>query len=269
MSFPATVFNVLIASPSDVPKERMAIAESLHSWNALNSKDTGKVLLPVMWESHSAPTMGDRPQGIINEQLVRGCDMLIGAFWTRLGSPTGRAASGTVEEINWFMKQKKPVMLYFSREKVDPDSLDTDQWQELRKFRDSLKAKGLLEQYADVNDLTQKLTRQITIMMREISVTSVVDPQAVKQAIKAADKTENDRAEAGTPIVLEDYTPKSFIAVGDTLPWKDEIKEIGGASWTRTRHGFYAWCFTKKKLPAVATLFGLPSDLIPARDGMA
>lgn len=86
MSFSATVLNVLIASPSDVPEEREAITESLYEWNALNSQTTGFVLLPVRWESHSAPTMGDRPQGIINNQVVRNCDMLIGAFWTRLGS---------------------------------------------------------------------------------------------------------------------------------------------------------------------------------------
>lgn len=87
LPFSATVFNVLIASPSDVPEEREAIARSLHEWNSLNSFETGKVLLPVMWESHSVPVMGGRPQAIINEQVVRDCDMLIGAFWTRLGSP--------------------------------------------------------------------------------------------------------------------------------------------------------------------------------------
>ncbi len=58
---------------------------------------------------------GDRPQGIINNQVVRNCDMLIGAFWTRLGSPTGVEESGTVEEIKWFLKQQKPVMLYYSK----------------------------------------------------------------------------------------------------------------------------------------------------------
>lgn len=41
MSFSATVLNVLIASPSDVPEEREAITESLYEWNALNSQTTG------------------------------------------------------------------------------------------------------------------------------------------------------------------------------------------------------------------------------------
>ena len=47
--------------------------------------------------THSRPQMGDRPQELINKQLVGHCDLLIGSFWTRLGTPTGRAESGTAE----------------------------------------------------------------------------------------------------------------------------------------------------------------------------
>ena len=119
MPFSAQVLNVLIASPSDVASERDAIAQTLYEWNALNSEETGFVLLPVRWESHSAPAMGDRPQGIINNQVVRNCDMLIGAFWTRLGSVTGVEESGTVEEIKFFLKNNRPVMLYYSKAAVD------------------------------------------------------------------------------------------------------------------------------------------------------
>jgi hypothetical protein len=73
MPYSAAVFSVLIASPSDVADEREAIATTLHEWNSLNSQATGYVLLPVMWQSHSAPAMGGGPQEIINKQVVRGC----------------------------------------------------------------------------------------------------------------------------------------------------------------------------------------------------
>ncbi|MCW2264273.1 nucleoside 2-deoxyribosyltransferase [Gluconobacter cerinus] len=259
MSFPATVFNVLIASPSDVPKERQAISDCLHAWNALHSKDTGKVLLPVMWESHSAPSMTERAQGVINEQLVRSCDMLIGVFWTRLGSPTGKAKSGTVEEVNWFMRQKKPVMLYFSKAPIDPEKLDTKQFEELKEFKASLMSKGLLEHYTSVEDLEHKLSRQVTIIMREINVTSVVDTKAVKRAIEIEAEGDNEQP-TGTDIFLENYTEKSFISVGNTIKWRDELKEIGG-SWIKTKRGFSTWCFSKKKLSAVASVIGIPATL--------
>lgn len=257
MSFPATVFHVLIASPSDVPQERQAIAECLHAWNALHSKETGKVLLPVMWESHSAPSMNDRAQEVINDQLVRSCDMIIGVFWKRLGSPTGKAKSGTVEEINWFLKNKKPAMLYFSKARVDPDELDIKQWEELKAFKQTLLSKGLLEQYESVGELSQKLTRQITITMRDISVTSFVDNKAVKRAMQAEQEpdTEDD-----AELYLEDYTEKSFIVVGNTMSKKDELKEIGG-TWIKTKRGFSTWCFSKKKADKVADLLGISVDL--------
>jgi hypothetical protein len=35
-------------------------------------------------------------------------------FWTKLGTATGVAASGTVEEIDRFVAAGKPAMLYFS-----------------------------------------------------------------------------------------------------------------------------------------------------------
>ncbi len=47
--------------------------------------------------------MGDRPQGIINEQLVNNCDIFIGIFWGRLGTRTGKTESGSVEEIEKFI----------------------------------------------------------------------------------------------------------------------------------------------------------------------
>ena len=53
----------------------------------------------------------------LNDQLVDRCDILVGMFWTKLGTSTGVAASGTVEEIDRFVAAGKPAMLYFSRRK--------------------------------------------------------------------------------------------------------------------------------------------------------
>jgi nucleoside 2-deoxyribosyltransferase len=266
--FPATVFNVLIASPSDVPSEREAIASCLHAWNALNSKESGKVLLPVMWESHSAPSMADRAQAVINDQVVRSCDMLIGAFWTRLGSPTGKEDSGTVEEIKWFLKQKKPVMLYFSKAHVDPDALDTSQFEALKAFKKDLTSKGLLEQYSSIDDLSQKLMRQITIVMREMNVGPIVDSRAVKRASVAAESGSAANTIALPKlddVYLEYYTAKSFITRGNTKDKKDALKAVGG-SWISPRTGGKTWCFSNKRLDEVAAILDIPATLQPSKD---
>ena len=57
------------------------------------------MLEPVGWETHSVPELGDRPQAIINRQILRESDLLIAVFWTRIGTATGAHPSGTVEEI--------------------------------------------------------------------------------------------------------------------------------------------------------------------------
>ena len=268
MAYSATVFNVLIASPSDVNEEREAIAQTLHDWNSLNSVETGKVLLPVRWESHSAPAMGDRPQGIINNQVVRDCDMLIGAFWTRLGSPTGVEDSGTVEEIKLFLKVQKPVMLYYSKKHIDMDEADLEQIQKLKEFKKSIRDKGIQEHYCSIDELKQKLMRQLTIVMRGISVGTHVNPKVVKEAKEdknlTQEKTQNlpqRNTQKSQAITLADYTDKAFVVLGNSTEFKDRLMKING-KWINLRKGGNGWMFSKKRLPDVAKILGIPPVLV-------
>jgi len=77
MSYLATVFNVMIASPGDVQLERKVAREVIHEWNAIHSMSRKIVLQPVGWETNVAPLMGDRPQAIINAQILKNSDLLI------------------------------------------------------------------------------------------------------------------------------------------------------------------------------------------------
>lgn|GEM_PF-1237507 len=169
----ATIFNVLIASPSDVAEDRDLICDVIHDWNTVNAVDLGVVLLPVRWETDSIPTMGDRPQAIINDQLVRNCDILVGVFWTRIGSRTGVAESGTVEEIEEFKKMGKPVMLYFSSVPVVPTSIDMEQYERLKAFKKSCEAEGIVRNYESLDALKEQLYRDLTRIARKLVADSV------------------------------------------------------------------------------------------------
>ena len=79
----------MIASPGDVAAERNVIREIITEWNNVNADSRRTVLLSIGWETHSVPEMGNRPQAIINKQILGGCDLLVGVFWTRLGTETG------------------------------------------------------------------------------------------------------------------------------------------------------------------------------------
>lgn len=148
--------------------ERDAIEEATHIWNDLHSKDFRAVLLPVMWEKHAAPLMGARPQAIINKQLVETCDILIGVFWSRIGTNTGIARSGTVEEIEEFIRSRRPVMLYFSSAPIELSRVDKGQYDALSEFKQKCREAGLVWPYKTVDELKESLIRQLTIVMREI-----------------------------------------------------------------------------------------------------
>lgn len=174
MAFDAKIFKVLIASPGDVGEERNVIPEIINEWNAINASTSKVILMPIKWETHSAPLLGDRPQAIINKQLVKDCDILVGVFWTRIGTNTGVSISGTAEEIEQFVEMKKPVMLYFSQALVDPDKIDIGQFTILKNFKEKMRLQGLTEAYQNIPDFRQKFSRQLSINVSNI-INSAID----------------------------------------------------------------------------------------------
>lgn len=153
----------MIASPGDVSAERAIVRDVIYEWNAVNSNTRKSVLLPIGWESHSSPAMGAPAQTIINEQVLEHCDLLVGVFWTRVGTATEQYASGTVEEIEKHISSGKPAMLYFSSQPVAIDTVDMDQINRLRQFKDSCQKRGLYESYDSHVDFKAKFYRQLQL----------------------------------------------------------------------------------------------------------
>jgi hypothetical protein len=167
MSYTASTFNVMIASPGDVASERAIIRDVVYEWNAVNSNSRKIVLLPVGWETHSSPEMGASAQAIINEQVLNRCDLLVGVFWTRVGTPTERHLSGTVEEIEEHISANKPAMLYFSSQPVVLDTVDMDQVNRLKLFKASCQSRGLYETYDSHSEFKDKFYRQLQLKVNE------------------------------------------------------------------------------------------------------
>jgi hypothetical protein len=170
MAYDSRVFRILIASPSDVDEERQIVVDAIQAWNDLYSHSRKVTLLPLRWETHTAPEYGTRPQEIINRQIVDDCDLLVGLFWTRIGSPTGAADSGTLEEIERVGNAQKPIMLYFSRVKADPETIDTAQIERLRRFKAKTYPNGLVENYKSHIEFRDKFTRQLELKVRDLQL---------------------------------------------------------------------------------------------------
>jgi hypothetical protein len=167
MSYFATVYNVMIASPGDVIKERDIIREVLAEWNSSHSKTRNIVLMSIGWETHSVPEMGNRPQAIINKQILKDCDLLVGVFWTRIGTSTGEFDSGTIEEIEEHLKASKPAMLYFSNSPVKPDSVNPEQYKRLLEFKKSCQTRGLYQPYNAIDEFRAIFSKHIQQKMNQ------------------------------------------------------------------------------------------------------
>jgi len=163
--YDARVFKIMIASPGDVAKERQILRKIIHDWNDLNSEHRQVVLMPIGWETHSYPEMGAPPQEIINRQVLRNCDALIGVLWTRIGTPTGEFASGTAEEIESHIESGKPTMIYFSDQPIVPSSVDQDQYSEVTRFKEACRTRGIIETYDSLSQFEEKVTRQLNQLL--------------------------------------------------------------------------------------------------------
>lgn len=167
MAYDAKVVEIIIASPSDVAEERKIVREVIAEWNALNASEHSLVLLPVGWETHSSPELSGRPQQIINDRLVKRADLLVGIFWTRVGSSTGKAVSGSIEEIQEHHKERKPIMLYFSNAPVRPDSVDQAQYAQLTNFKEWARREGLIGTFESSTDFRLQFFRQLSLTLRD------------------------------------------------------------------------------------------------------
>lgn len=120
------------------------------------------------------PEMGVSPQAVINEQILDKCDLLVGVFWTRIGTPTQEHPSGTVEEIDKHIKTGKPSMLYFSGQPVVMESVSLEQYQELQVFKKSCQSRGLYEGYDSHADFKDKFYRHLQLKVNQYQMFSDV-----------------------------------------------------------------------------------------------
>src|SRR5260370_13156882 len=130
------LFRVLLAAPSDVTEEHALVADAIRDWNVQHGDGAEARVELMNWRTHAHPDSGRRPQALINRQFADRADVVLAIFWRRLGSRTGKATSGTVEEIERALRRGKKVMVYFSqRPPTESHSRDLPEQAIMDRFR--------------------------------------------------------------------------------------------------------------------------------------
>jgi hypothetical protein len=169
------LFKVFVASPGDVQEERQAIEPVVDEINQTMGRQLRLRLDVVRWETDAYPGFAaGGPQAVIDGQLpVEDCDVVIGIFWRRLGTPTPRAASGSASEIERaceaaLTRRKPHVMVYFSDRPAAPRTLDEiDQWRKVVEFRTKVEKAGLCIAYTTVPDFAAHVRRHLTTFLQD------------------------------------------------------------------------------------------------------
>ena len=136
------VLQVFVASPADVSEERAVLDTVIAELNQTWSRNLSMTFEVLKWETNSRPGFDQDPQAVINSQLPNDYDVFLGIFWSRLGTPTGRASSGTVEEFERAHTRFRStgsvpeIMLYFKDAPISPSKVDISQLAAVLQFKD-------------------------------------------------------------------------------------------------------------------------------------
>jgi len=145
------ILRIVVASPSDVQPERDAVQTVADELNRGIAQVCGLRLEVGRWETDAYPGFHvNGPQGLIDRILRIGdCDVLIGIFWKRFGTPTMGAKSGAEHEFRtayeaWEKNKRPQIMVYFNGKGYSPKSKDeTDQWGLVLEFKKVFPKEGL------------------------------------------------------------------------------------------------------------------------------
>lgn len=145
------ILRIVVASPADGQSERDLLPSVIDEVNRVVATDRGLRLELSRWETDTHPGFHlDGPQGLIDPILkITDCDLLIGIFWKRFGTPTANAKTGTEHEFNlayeaWQEKATPQIFVYFNQKSYTPkSSAEAEQWKQVLDFRDRFPKEGL------------------------------------------------------------------------------------------------------------------------------
>ncbi|WP_321418953.1 hypothetical protein [uncultured Desulfobacter sp.] len=164
----AQVFRVLVASPSDLSKQRDEAFKAIQDWNKSKGLNN-TVLEAVGWEFDVYPDISiEGGQHIINKQIVDSSDIVIAMFWTKLGTPTNSSQSGTIEEIDRAVKLGKKVMVYFSNENPTYESIIPEEFERLKEYQKKCFGLGIMGAFSTAGELHKKILKDLELRIVEL-----------------------------------------------------------------------------------------------------
>lgn len=188
-------FNLFIASPGDVSKERKVMDDLCRQWNSTWGEEKNARIEAIRWEKDLTVDSRKKAQKLINEQLISKCDILFAIFGKRYGTPTSYYDSGTIEEINQVIKKGKPVIIYFMQHNYLLDELDSSQVKKIKTLKKRLQEKGSYRNLKNVKELKDFFPQDINVHISALLKDTVNELPIDFRGISTIKKESSNRSE--------------------------------------------------------------------------
>lgn len=171
MPYNATVYQVLLSSPSDLPPHHKEIINNaMQMWNATTGRMSKIHFAATDWRTGVNPTFGIHPQEAINDAIVDSSDLSIVVFTGKLGTPTENFDSGTVEEIERMYTAGKQVAVFVNRISSSANGIDQARDRlRLEEFLESIRNRCFYREYSS----TEELSQYINVLLQTTALKNV------------------------------------------------------------------------------------------------
>ncbi|MBI1763517.1 MAG: HEAT repeat domain-containing protein [Acidobacteria bacterium] len=193
------ILRIVVASPGDVKAERDCLPNVVDELNRGIAALCGLQLKLSRWETDTHPGFHrEGPQGLIDPYLeIENCDLLIGIFWKRFGTPAKRSNSGTEHEFKlaysaWEKKGSPQVFVYFNQKAYTPkNKSETDQWGKVLEFQEKFPKDGLWWGYKGKAEFERLVRQHLTNYLPGLVVPSNAAKTATLTPEPASSRLEN------------------------------------------------------------------------------
>jgi hypothetical protein len=195
MPRPILLLRVVLASPGDVKAERDAVEEIIAEANRDTARPAELYLELARWETDArAGFHAGGPQGLIDPILkIDECELVIGIFWSRLGTPTPDGKTGTEHEFEtayngWKNNNHRPeILAYFCERPAEPKSVeDRKQLGLVENFKANFPKEGFAWKYTSLDEFKTLVARHVRQYVREqIEAIWNKDAKLVREMLEA------------------------------------------------------------------------------------
>ena len=208
--------RVFISSPGEVEAEREKVKRAVRSLDLTIGDSHGVAISALDWEDFTPPDRAVDPQDNINRH-TRPYEIFVCITWKRMGTPTGRAVSGTAEEFDRAVEAANsggifPRILAYSRmSPVEPTDEVWDQLERVLDFRRTMEQANVqARRYDSVEDFYEYFRDDLYMhVTAALGLLSSEQARLSRPRRKRAPRARTATAPAATPTSSPARTPTS------------------------------------------------------------